>query len=82
MGHLINEGYADSEEDAAVIMVNMSEEWKQSILEAKGEGPEAAEPGSRLFQQIFRGAKKLGGQSKQDKILLLVQVKALKQIEE
>jgi hypothetical protein len=33
MGHLINEGYADSEEDAAVIMVNMSEEWKESIVE-------------------------------------------------
>jgi hypothetical protein len=34
MGHLIDEGYAETEEDAAVIMANMSEEWKESIVEA------------------------------------------------
>ena len=34
MGHLIDEGYADSEEAALTIMANMSEEWKQSIVEA------------------------------------------------
>jgi len=33
-GHLLDEGYADSEEGAMVIMVNMSEEWRKSILEA------------------------------------------------
>ena len=32
-GHLLDEGYADSEEAAFTIMANMSEEWKQSILE-------------------------------------------------
>ena len=32
-GHLIDEGYADTEESALVIMANMSEEWKQSIVE-------------------------------------------------
>jgi hypothetical protein len=31
-GHLIDEGYADTEEAAIKIMANMSEEWKQSIL--------------------------------------------------
>jgi hypothetical protein len=31
-GHLIDEGYADTEESALVIMANMSEDWKQSIL--------------------------------------------------
>ena len=31
--YLLSEGYAASEGDAHVIMVNMSEEWKQSILE-------------------------------------------------
>jgi len=31
-GHLLDEGYADTEEGAMVIMANMSEEWKQSIL--------------------------------------------------
>jgi hypothetical protein len=31
-GHLLDEGYADTEEAALVIMANMSEEWKQSII--------------------------------------------------
>jgi hypothetical protein len=32
-GHLLDEGYADSEESALAIMANMSEEWRQSIVE-------------------------------------------------
>jgi len=32
-GHLLDEGYADTEDAALAIMANMSEEWKQSILE-------------------------------------------------
>ena len=32
--YLIAEGYADTEESALVIMANMSEEWRQSIVEA------------------------------------------------
>jgi len=32
-GHLLDEGYADTEEAALAIMANMSEEWKQSICE-------------------------------------------------
>ena len=32
-GYLVSEGYADTEEAALVIMANMSEEWKQSIVE-------------------------------------------------
>lgn len=40
-GHLIDEGYADTEEAALVIMANMSSEWRDSIIEAvKGESPE------------------------------------------
>jgi hypothetical protein len=31
-GHLLDEGYADTEEAALVIMANMSEEWKNSII--------------------------------------------------
>jgi hypothetical protein len=31
-GHLLDEGYADTNEAALAIMANMSEEWKQSIL--------------------------------------------------
>jgi len=30
--HLVAEGYADTEESALVIMANMSEDWRQSIL--------------------------------------------------
>jgi hypothetical protein len=32
-GHLIDEGYADTEEAALQIMANMSEEWRESIVE-------------------------------------------------
>ena len=32
-GHLMSEGYADTEEAALAIMANMSEEWRQSIIE-------------------------------------------------
>ena len=31
--HLVSEGYADTNESALVIMANMSEEWRQSIIE-------------------------------------------------
>ena len=31
--HLVAEGYADTNENAIAIMANMSEEWKQSIVE-------------------------------------------------
>jgi len=32
--HLLDEGYADTNESALVIMANMSEEWRESIVEA------------------------------------------------
>ena len=35
LSHLIDEGYADTEEAAERIMVNMSEEWRESIVEAR-----------------------------------------------
>jgi len=31
-GHLLDEGYADTEQAALAIMTNMSEEWKKSII--------------------------------------------------
>jgi hypothetical protein len=33
--YLVAEGYADTNESALVIMANMSEEWRQSIVEVK-----------------------------------------------
>lgn len=41
-GHLLDEGYADTEEAATAIMANMSEEWKQSIVEQSAIGARAA----------------------------------------
>jgi hypothetical protein len=32
LAHLIDEGYADTFESAEAIMVNMSEEWRDSII--------------------------------------------------
>jgi hypothetical protein len=32
IGHLLDEGYADTEEAALAIMTNMSEEWRESII--------------------------------------------------
>jgi len=34
LGHLLDEGYADTKDAALAIMANMSEQWKQSIVEA------------------------------------------------
>ena len=36
--YLVAEGYADTNENALVIMANMSEEWKETILEYGGGG--------------------------------------------
>ena len=33
LSHLIDEGYADTQEQAEAIMVNMSEDWRESIVE-------------------------------------------------
>ena len=33
LSHLIDEGYADTQEAAEAIMVNMSEDWRESIVE-------------------------------------------------
>jgi len=32
LSHLLDEGYAETPEAAEVIMVNMSEEWRDSII--------------------------------------------------
>ena len=35
LSHLLDEGYAETPEAAQVIMVNMSEEWRENIVEAR-----------------------------------------------
>jgi hypothetical protein len=39
LSHLLDEGYAETPEAAEVIMVNMSEEWRESICEAEIQPP-------------------------------------------
>ena len=36
LSHLLDEGYAETQEQAEVIMVNMSEDWRESIVEGMG----------------------------------------------
>lgn len=66
-GHLMSEGYADSEEAAIKIMSSMSETWKESILEGVGGyddpvlGPQtplgqAARTGARVVKGAVTGA--------------------------
>lgn len=55
-GHLLGEGYADTEEAALIIMANMSEEWRENIVEAIG-GPigSALKAYSNAARPLFRG---------------------------
>ena len=52
--YLVAEGYADTNKAALAIMANMSEEWKQDIVEAKY-GTEAGR--KRLAKKIRKGEK-------------------------
>ena len=56
--HLLDEGYADTEEAATVIMANMSEEWREEILD------EAGRLTSSNDQQASWYADKYGNKSK------------------
>ena len=53
-GHLIDEGYADTEEAALVIMSNMSEEWRQSIVEDEQSSADARERNKRTQDSLDR----------------------------
>jgi len=61
--YLVAEGYADTNKSALVIMANMSEEWKQSIIEGVGGyddpilGPHT--PGGKLVRGGVEAAKKV-----------------------
>ena len=68
LSHLFDEGYADTIEAAEVMMVNMSEEWRESIVEEvldeayvdyrKGKLPSGRTPQQSLNQGIDRNTKK------------------------
>ena len=42
LSHLLDEGYAETQEQAEVIMVNMSEDWRESIMEKENSPYEKA----------------------------------------
>ena len=52
LSHLLDEGYAETPEAAEVIMVNMSEEWRESIVEEKR--PYPAEKVARKREKVKR----------------------------
>ena len=55
LSHLLDEGYAETPEAAEVIMVNMSEEWREGIIEEFEELDEEITPERRA--QYKRGLK-------------------------
>ena len=59
--HLIVEGYADTNENALVIMANMSEEWRQSIMEGKSDRPLG------IMHRFARGVKQPRGENRDEK---------------
>jgi hypothetical protein len=63
-GHLLDEGYANSEESAIAIMTNMSEEWKKHIIEmsdfeAGGGNAKMKKSGMSKDQVITLGQKNM-----------------------
>ncbi len=58
--HLVSEGYAETNEAAIAIMANMSEEWRESIVEEFGELDEASREDDTTRANIARYAGKKG----------------------
>ena len=58
LGHLIDEGYADNEESALQIMTNMSEEWREDILDEARQHPimSVKSPSGEERSKIRKGA--------------------------
>ena len=61
LSHLLDEGYADTEKAAQVIMTNMSEEWKDSIVEGRSDRPLG------LMHPFARGMKQKKGEKREEK---------------
>jgi hypothetical protein len=62
LSHLLDEGYADTQEAAEAIMVNMSEDWRESIMEADSLAAMAARREKRLKAQRKREGTSATGQ--------------------
>jgi hypothetical protein len=62
-GYLIGEGYADTEESALAIMANMSEEWREDIVELyKGKHGQSEK---EYMDDRSQGGKMISGDSKE-----------------
>jgi len=58
LSHLLDEGYADTEQAAEAIMVNMSEDWREDIVEKHATfGYNADDPGDDFDQFVQKGPK-------------------------
>jgi hypothetical protein len=72
-GHLLDEGYAETEENALVIMANMSEEWRKSILDEASYSAKAARAGKdigkpgKMFGKIAKEAGERYGSEERGK---------------
>jgi hypothetical protein len=59
LSHLLDEGYAETQQAAEAIMVNMSEDWREDIVEGRGEDLRAKygpNPAAKLSKRAFRKA--------------------------
>jgi hypothetical protein len=63
LSHLLDEGYAETVENAEAIMVNMSEDWRESIFEEYDIYEERKDlPVSRMSKQARHKAFRLGNE--------------------
>ena len=63
LSHLLDEGYAETQEQAQVIMVNMSEDWRESIL---SEAILEYQPFKDKRKRVKSKVKKLESQKSED----------------
>ena len=58
LSHLLDEGYADTNEAAIAIMANMSEEWREDIMEVLDTPEKANEYGKKALRSSLGAAAK------------------------
>jgi hypothetical protein len=73
LSHLLDEGYADTEEAAEAIMVNMSEEWRESVIsempfQVTGPDPRSSDPNSSHVSIGKPYQSKKRAETKKDKL--------------
>ena len=74
LGHLLDEGYAENEEQALTIMANMSEEWRDEIVEAAYSakaaraGKDIGKPGKQFAKIAASAAERYGSEESGKKV--------------